>query len=125
MGRMPKNDARARLVRLPQSSTNHSSLNTTLHQVYYIAKKMTKPCSPEEFGLALAKHFIAAYARLGHPVRAVVGGVCVGRKGNMDKVQGEILLSDSGWFLRCFTVRNKTLLAQNLRCTAPTRHVRR
>lgn len=29
--------------------------------VYYVAKQFSKPCSPEEFGLALARHFIKHY----------------------------------------------------------------
>ncbi len=33
-------------------------------QVYYIAKQFDRPCSPEEFGLALAKHFVKTYPRV-------------------------------------------------------------
>lgn len=32
--------------------------------MYYIAKQFDQPCSPEEFGVALAKHFVKTYPRV-------------------------------------------------------------
>jgi len=46
-------------------STQHSSAprHLSIHllspqKVYYVAKQMAHPCSPEDFGLALARHFL-------------------------------------------------------------------
>lgn len=45
-------------------NTDMTATDTQKNTVYYIAKKMTKPCSPEEFGVELAKHFVKTYPRV-------------------------------------------------------------
>lgn len=47
-------------------------------QVYHIAKQFDRPCSPEEFALALAKHFVKQYPRVGCGWDANVVGQGVG-----------------------------------------------
>jgi urate oxidase len=42
----------------PTHPPAHPSLS---QQVYYVAKQLDAPCSPEEFGLALARHFLDRY----------------------------------------------------------------
>lgn len=33
-------------------------------QVYYVAKQCSKRCTPEEYAIALAKHYVATYPKV-------------------------------------------------------------
>ena len=46
---------------LTDSNKGMTATDTQKNTVYYIAKQMKKPCSPEEFALALARHFVKTY----------------------------------------------------------------
>lgn len=46
---------------LTSSNRGMTATDTQKNTVYYIAKQMKEPCSPEEFALALAKHFVDTY----------------------------------------------------------------
>ncbi|EFN58834.1 hypothetical protein CHLNCDRAFT_20118 [Chlorella variabilis] len=44
-----------------ESNRGMTSTDTQKNAVYYVAKQFASPCSPEEFGVALAKHFVQNY----------------------------------------------------------------
>ena len=46
---------------LTDSNRGMTATDTQKNTVYYIAKKMSSECSPEEFAIALAKHFVNEY----------------------------------------------------------------
>lgn len=48
---------------LTESNEGMTATDTQKNCVYYVAKQFTKPCSPEEFGLALAQHFVREYPK--------------------------------------------------------------
>ncbi len=51
------------LVALPSSDVVlHNAL-----QIYYTAKQCSQPCSPEEFAVALARHFVHTYPKARSP----------------------------------------------------------
>lgn len=43
------------------SNASMTSTDTQKNAVYFVAKQLREPCSPEEFGLALARHFVRSY----------------------------------------------------------------
>ncbi|PRW56232.1 urate oxidase [Chlorella sorokiniana] len=47
---------------LTDSNRGMTATDTQKNSVYYVAKQLgARPCSPEEFGLALARHFVDSY----------------------------------------------------------------
>uniref|UniRef100_A0A1D2A182 Uricase n=1 Tax=Auxenochlorella protothecoides TaxID=3075 RepID=A0A1D2A182_AUXPR len=46
---------------LTESNEGMTATDTQKNTVYYVAKQMKKPCGPEEFALAIAKHFVDNY----------------------------------------------------------------
>lgn len=46
---------------LTHSNKGMTATDTQKNTVYYIAKKMDNVCSPEEFAIALARHFVREY----------------------------------------------------------------
>lgn len=44
---------------MPQSGTDVAV------QVYYVAKQCSQRCTPEEYAIALAKHFVTTYPKVG------------------------------------------------------------
>jgi urate oxidase len=53
------------------SNKGMTPTDTVKNTVYYIAKQFSDPCSPEEFAVALAKHFVNTYP-LVHKAKVVV-----------------------------------------------------
>ena len=46
---------------LTESNAGMTATDTQKNTVYYIAKQMSQRCSPEEYALALARHFVKTY----------------------------------------------------------------
>jgi urate oxidase len=46
---------------LTDSNAGMTATDTQKNTVYYIAKQMSQRCSPEEYALALARHFVKTY----------------------------------------------------------------
>lgn len=46
---------------LTSSNAGMTATDTQKNTVYYVAKQMTKPCSPEIYAIALARHFLKHY----------------------------------------------------------------
>lgn len=46
---------------LTESNAGMTSTDTQKNSVYYVAKQFSRPCSPEEYALALARHFVKNY----------------------------------------------------------------
>ena len=46
---------------LTDSNAGMTSTDTQKNTVYYIAKQFPNPCSPEEYALALARHYVKTY----------------------------------------------------------------
>jgi urate oxidase len=46
---------------LTPSNAGMTATDTQKNAVYYVAKQMSQPCSPEEFAIALGRHFIQHY----------------------------------------------------------------
>lgn len=46
---------------LTESNRGMTATDTQKNTVYYVAKQMKEPCSPEEYALALASHFVKEY----------------------------------------------------------------
>lgn len=46
---------------LTSSNAGMTATDTQKNTVYYIAKQMAAPCSPEEYAIALARHFVNTY----------------------------------------------------------------
>lgn len=49
---------------LTPSNEGMTATDTQKNTVYYIAKQFKSPCTPEAFGIALAKHFVATYPKV-------------------------------------------------------------
>ncbi|EIE26572.1 urate oxidase II [Coccomyxa subellipsoidea C-169] len=49
---------------LDGSNTDMTATDTQKNTVYYIAKQCNKRCSPEEYAIALARHFVATYPKV-------------------------------------------------------------
>lgn len=49
---------------LTPSNEGMTATDTQKNIVYYIAKQFNSPCTPEEFAVALAKHFVATYPKV-------------------------------------------------------------
>ena len=50
---------------LTDSNKGMTATDTQKNTVYYIAKQMSSRCSPEEYALALARHFVNTYPLVG------------------------------------------------------------
>ncbi|KAK9831871.1 hypothetical protein WJX81_004243 [Elliptochloris bilobata] len=46
------------------SNADMTSTDTQKNTVYYIAKQCSQPCSPEEFAILLARHFVHTYPKV-------------------------------------------------------------
>ena len=50
-----------------QPLVHRQKVSLAFWQVYYIAKQCSRPCSPEEFAIALARHFVRTYPKVRGP----------------------------------------------------------